>query len=289
MPDLHELLNDAVDAPAPLDLDGLGRRVARRRQRRRALVAGAAVIAMALVGAGAVALASRAGNGDETGNDIEMVPPAGDEDGPGTGTTDPTDTTDRTGTTESAAGSESPTGTDNPANPFDSVTSSTVESEGAPGTGGTGGTGGSPTETTVASQGLPACRPQDISIEPDSEGATAQQVIHPGVQAAAGGRPCSIDATATVTLRSPTTDEVLAIDTNPVTVALSGTVGDGQGQGGVDNDTLLLSGCLPGDGFDDRGDVVVDVTVAGLGTGRATVMGSRCVNEGDVASFGTLG
>lgn len=67
MPELRDLLEGAVDPPAPLDLDHLGRRVAagRRRQRRRRATTLAAVLAV-LLGGGALAL--RAGSDGRSGD-----------------------------------------------------------------------------------------------------------------------------------------------------------------------------------------------------------------------------
>ncbi|HEV7759847.1 MAG TPA: hypothetical protein VGO78_12695 [Acidimicrobiales bacterium] len=76
MPDLRDLLNDAVDRPAPLDLDGLGHRVARHQRRRRMATITAAAALAILMGAAALVLAQGADGG--RGVRIEPAPPAND-------------------------------------------------------------------------------------------------------------------------------------------------------------------------------------------------------------------
>jgi hypothetical protein len=94
MPDLRDLLEGAVDRPAPLDIDQLGHRVARR-QRNRRIARLAAAVTVVAVGGVALALARSAGDGDN----VRTVPPAGE----GSGGTDPeaiTTTTEPGGATE---------------------------------------------------------------------------------------------------------------------------------------------------------------------------------------------
>jgi hypothetical protein len=62
MPDLRDLLNGAVDRPAPLDLDGLGHRVARHQRRRRLATITAAAAVAVLMGAAVLALVRTAGD-----------------------------------------------------------------------------------------------------------------------------------------------------------------------------------------------------------------------------------
>jgi hypothetical protein len=106
MPDLRDLLNDAVDRPAPLDLDGLGHRVARHQRHRRVATITAAAIVMVLVGAAAASLAGRADSPDV---DIDRVPLATEG-----STTVPSSTTPGTtpGTTAGAAGGSACTADD---------------------------------------------------------------------------------------------------------------------------------------------------------------------------------
>jgi hypothetical protein len=70
MPELHDLLDRAVDPPAPLDLDGLGRRVAAHRRRRRRTTIGAAVVAVLLGGGAVVALTAAR---DERSTDVDVA------------------------------------------------------------------------------------------------------------------------------------------------------------------------------------------------------------------------
>jgi hypothetical protein len=105
MPDLRDLLNDAVDRPAPLDLDGLGHRVARHQRHRRVATITAAAIVMVLVGA-AASLALRV-NGPDVQIDPQR-PPDGAVVDPDTTTTPST----TPGTTAGAAGGSACTADD---------------------------------------------------------------------------------------------------------------------------------------------------------------------------------
>jgi len=85
MPELRDLLEGAVDPPAPLDLDRLGRKVAAGRRRRR-MTTVAAVLAV-LLGGGALAL--RAGS-DGRSDDVVLSPSASTTEGtPTTAATGP--------------------------------------------------------------------------------------------------------------------------------------------------------------------------------------------------------
>jgi hypothetical protein len=70
MPELHDLLERAVDPPAPLDLDVLGQRVAAHRRRRRRTTIGAAGVAVLLGGGAVVALTSTQ---DERSTDVDVA------------------------------------------------------------------------------------------------------------------------------------------------------------------------------------------------------------------------
>jgi hypothetical protein len=143
------------------------------------------------------------------------------------------------------------------------------------------------TSTSTGPADLPACTAAGIDVVPTGEGATAQAALYAEITVAGGGQPCRIDTRATFGLRDPATDEVLAIEGNPQEVVLSGTV-DATGSD-VDQGSLVLSGCLPGDGFDDRSEVTIELVLEGYGTYRGTAPGSRCVEEGSGAVFGGLG
>lgn len=85
MPDLRELLEGAVDAPAPFDLGDVGRRVGRQQRRRRSAFVGVAVAALAIVAGAAVA--ARDDGGDRV--DTEPASPATDSGPDGSPTTKP--------------------------------------------------------------------------------------------------------------------------------------------------------------------------------------------------------
>jgi hypothetical protein len=105
MPDLRDLLEGSIDRPAPLDIDQLGHRVARRQRNHRIARLAAAVTVVVAVGGVALALARNAGDG----NDVRTVPPAGE----GSGSTEPEPTTtitEPTGATETTTAPSSGTG-----------------------------------------------------------------------------------------------------------------------------------------------------------------------------------
>lgn len=72
MPELSELLHDAVDRSVPLDLDRLRHRVARRRRRRR--VSAVSAVAMAVMLAGAAGAVLITGNDDRRVEIIDRPP-----------------------------------------------------------------------------------------------------------------------------------------------------------------------------------------------------------------------
>jgi hypothetical protein len=104
MPDLRDLLNDAVDRPAPLDLDGLGHRVARHQRHRRMATITAAAALVVLMGA-ALALVRTVGHDPDVRIDPQQPP---------TSAVDPDTTTPSTtaGTTAGAAGGSACTADD---------------------------------------------------------------------------------------------------------------------------------------------------------------------------------
>jgi hypothetical protein len=75
MPELRDLLEGAVEHPAPLDMGDLANRVTRHRRRQRVATYGTAVLLVCLLGALALA-ARRSGSGDDV--DI-TIPPGTDE------------------------------------------------------------------------------------------------------------------------------------------------------------------------------------------------------------------
>jgi hypothetical protein len=280
MPDLIELLGGAVDPPTTLDLEALGRRRARRHRRRRILQA-ATVVGVVLLAAGSL-VAVRSGAHD--GNDVEM-PPIGDPDRPTTTDPDSPETTEAptttTTTTGARQGAPNPTGTGggNPLDPVDDGGSDTGDA------GDAGAAGASTTTTTTAAERtLPECLFGDFVVTPSSEAASDQQVIDPGFSLAWGEGPCSVETYMTVTLYA-STGEVLAVDHNPLTPGLSGTVGAGDGP---QHNTLVLSGCAPNTDPGERGEVTVSIEVAGYAYGRSTVTASRCVDPQQGLTFSAL-
>jgi hypothetical protein len=357
MPDLHELLEGAVEAPTFFDLADVGRRVDRGYRRRRIATVGAAVAALAAV----VAISAALHDGNRV--DTEPVPPVTEPDGatttpaPRECTADdlsvhptssrvgafgeahlyamvgPSDGEDR-GCTVDATATVTLRGIDsdevlpvegNPITvplagetaldargisfPRDVVWSGCMPGQAAgdpgrvtieveiEGIGTYRGTGDGPqcddpdAGSTVRMvdplnppTDLPECIADDLDVAPTGDGATAQMAIYAAITPVDGHVCRMTGVEVTTTLRDIATGDVLDVEGNPNVQHVSGALG--AGQSGLDLETLVWSGCLPGVGGEEAVDVTVEVVIDGVGTYEGTSISPRCEVPGSGSSIG---